>query len=171
MLILCFISITTCYSAFSSYLIFFQPKILEKFYQRSTNQHYDTTNLKHYYEYSYFDSLQREHKEVIKKPVIVEVVKFIFGVLSIVFMINGLQMSSKLTPTNSCGVMDAGLAITKGRKEGSYSSEFGLFSEKTLLSSFIEDLKDMQQEVEHTFDLAYKRLTKKKLGMKLENMQ
>lgn len=55
----------------------------------------------------------------------------------------GLNSNFSLTKTNSCGVIDAGLAITKGRKEGSYSSEFGFFTEKTLLSSFIEDLKDM----------------------------
>lgn len=171
MLILCFISFTTCYSAFSSYLIFFQPRLLEKYYQRITKQYSDTSNLKHYYEFSYFHSMQKEHQDVIRQPIIVEIAKFIFAAACIGFIVVGLQMNVSLKQANSCGVLDAGLAITKGRKEGSYSSEFGLFTEKTLLTTFIEDLKDMQQEVQHTFDLAYKRLTQKKLGIGLDNMQ
>jgi RNA recognition motif-containing protein len=64
-------------------------------------------------------------------------------------------MTLKIKEVYNCGVIDAGLAVTKGRTSGTYITEFGLFSEKKLLTEFIADLADFKQEVKHTFDMSY----------------
>lgn len=90
--------------------------------------------------------------------------------ICIVLMITGLRMTSQLNEVYNCGVIDAGLAITKGRKEGSYMKEFGMMTEKKLLTAFVSDLKDFKKEVQFTFDLSYQKLVEKKFETRLEDI-
>lgn len=166
-----FLSLTTCYSAFTSYMIFYRPKVVQKMYQRITKEHFSSETAKTYSDYPYFVDIRQKFSQKIKDPFKLFMARFFCASLCIVFMAIGLSMNVKLKSVYNCGVVDAGLAITKGRVEGSYISEFGFLGEQKLFSTFIQDLKDYKEEVKHTFDRSYQRLVDKKFENRLENIQ
>jgi hypothetical protein len=49
-----FLSITTCYAALTSFMIFYCPRIIQKQYQRVTKTPCDTSEFKDFSEYPYF---------------------------------------------------------------------------------------------------------------------
>ena len=129
MLIVGFLSLTTCYSAFTSFIIFYQSGLVQKYFSRVSKESFDARNAKSYTDYPYFIQIRRQFSQIVRDPFKIFMVRFACASICIVFMVIGLSMNLRLKSVYNCGVVDAGLAITKGRTQGSYISEFGLFSE------------------------------------------